>query len=225
MKNNQLVDENDKTFSVKKTNFLPAIAGLFVGTLILSNILASKMVQIGVLVFDGGTLLFPFSYILGDVLAEVYGHKTSKKIIFTGFFMLLFASINIYIVSHLPAESEWQLQKSFDDILLQMPRITAGSLAGYLIGTISNSYVLSEIKKITKERYLWVRTIGSTLVGELLDSAVFVIIAFTGVYSASILITMIFSNYIFKTTIEVLFTPITYKVIAFVKQKEEYGLI
>lgn len=216
-----VTQEGEKIASRKKKNFLPVISGLFVGILVLSNILAVKMIHLSVFVFDGGTLLFPFSYILGDILAEVYGHKTAKKIIWTGFFMLLFTSVNIYIVSILPAEQEWQLQKAFDDILLQMPRITAGSLAGYLLGATSNSYILSEIKKITKEKHLWMRTIGSTLVGELIDSAVFVAIAFTGIYRISVLITMAFSNYLFKTAIEVIFTPLTYKVIAFVKRNEQ----
>lgn len=209
--------END---SAGKMNFLPVISGLFVGILVLSNILAAKMIQISVFVFDGGTLLFPFSYILGDVLAEIYGHKTSKKIIWAGFFMLLFASANIYLVSSLPAESEWTLQTAFDSILLQMPRITAGSLFGYLLGATLNSFVLNKIKTLTKNKYLWMRTIGSTLVGELLDSVIFVAIAFAGMYGIPVLVTMAFSNYLFKTAIEIVFTPVTYKVIAFVKRRE-----
>ena len=221
MENSQLNQGALETDSIKKTNFLPVISGLFVGILVLSNILAAKMVQLGPFVFDGGTLLFPFSYIFGDVLAEVYGYKASRKVIWTGFFMLLIMSLNIWLISVLPAEAEWIFQKDFDNILLQMPRICAGSLFGYFIGEYSNSVVLSKLKVITKGKYLWLRTISSTLVGEFLDSAVFVAISFLGLYSIDILIIMAFSNYLFKTFIEVIFTPFTYKIVAFVKKHEQ----
>ncbi|MGF7109318.1 queuosine precursor transporter [Treponema pedis] len=221
MENEKLMPESIETDKIKKSNFLPVIAGLFVGVLVLSNILAVKMIQIGVFVFDGGTLLFPFSYILGDVLAEVYGHKTARKIIWAGFFMLIFTSLNIYLVSILPSEKEWLLQKEFDDILLQMPRITAGSLLGYLLGANSNSIVLSKLKVLTRGKHLWLRTIGSTVVGEFIDSIVFVAVAFLGLYGLPVLIVMAFSNYLFKTVIEVVFTPLTYKVIGFVKKREQ----
>ncbi|UTC64858.1 queuosine precursor transporter [Treponema sp. OMZ 788] len=221
MENTQLtqgVNENDP---IKKTNFLPVISGLFVGVLVLSNILAAKMVQLGPFVFDGGTLLFPFSYIFGDVLAEVYGYRASRKVIWTGFLMLLIMSLNVWLISVLPAESEWIFQKDFENILLQMPRISAGSLCGYFIGEYSNSVVLSKLKVITKGRHLWLRTISSTLVGQFLDSIVFVAVAFLGLYSIDVLIVMVLSNYIFKTFIEVIFTPFTYKIIAFVKKYEQ----
>ncbi|UTC67359.1 MULTISPECIES: queuosine precursor transporter [unclassified Treponema] len=221
MENTQLNRGVNESDPIKKTNFLPVISGLFVGILVLSNILAAKMVEIGPFVFDGGTLLFPFSYIFGDVLAEVYGYKASRKVIWTGFFMLLIMSLNIWLVSVLPAEAEWVFQKDFDNILLQMPRISAGSLCGYFVGEYSNSVVLSKLKVITKGKHLWLRTIGSTLVGQLLDSIVFVVIAFLGLYSLNVLIVMIFSNYLFKTFIEVIFTPLTYKVISFVKKHEQ----
>ena len=209
MENSQLNQGALETDSIKKTNFLPVISGLFVGILVLSNILAAKMVQLGPFVFDGGTLLFPFSYIFGDVLAEVYGYKASRKVIWTGFFMLLIMSLNIWLISVLPAEAEWIFQKDFDNILLQMPRICAGSLFGYFIGEYSNSVVLSKLKVITKGKYLWLRTISSTLVGEFLDSSVFVAVSFLGLYSIDILIIMAFSNYLFKTFIEVIFHYLT----------------
>ncbi len=221
MENTQLTEDGLETAAIKKTNFLPVISGLFVGILLLSNILASKMIQIGSFVFDGGTLLFPFSYIFGDVLSEVYGYKASRKVIWTGFIMLAIASLNIWLISILPAESEWPFQKDFDNILLQMPRITAGSLLGYFIGEYSNSVVISKLKVITKGKHLWFRTITSTLIGEFLDSVLFVAVAFAGLYGTSVLIIMAFSNYIFKTAIEVIFTPITYKIVEFVKEKEQ----
>ena len=200
---------------------LPFISSIFVGVLILSNILATKMVQLGPFVFDGGTLLFPISYIFGDVLTEVYGYKQSRKVIWTGFAMLILATLNIWIIGALPAEESWTLQSDFNNILLQMPRIAIASILGYFSGEYSNSVVLSKLKVHTKGKHLWMRTIGSTLVGELLDSVIFVAVAFAGIYDTSVLIVMAFSNYLFKTCIEAVFTPITYAVIAFTKKQEQ----
>lgn len=201
-------------------DLLPCISGLFVGVLLLSNILSSKMISLWGFSFDGGTLLFPLSYIFGDVLTEVYGYKASRRVIWTGFAMLLIMSINIYMISSLPRHEAWSMQKDFDNILLQMPRLAVASLVAYFIGEYTNSVFLSKLKVITKGKYLWMRTIGSTLVGEGLDSILFVLIAFLGVYSIDVLLNIMLSNYLFKTLIEVVFTPITYKIISFVKQKE-----
>ena len=212
--------ENEASGLTKKKNFLPVLSGLFIGVLVLSNILAVKMIQIGPFVFDGGTLLFPFSYISGDVLTEVYGYRDTRKIIWTGFIVLIFMACNIWIISVLPAEGSWNLQNDFNNILLQMPRISAGSVCGYLVGAYSNSAILSKMKLLTKGRYLWMRTIGSTVVGELVDSAIFVAIAFSGLYDSSVLIVMVFSNYLFKTMIEVVCTPFTYAVVGFFKRYE-----
>jgi uncharacterized integral membrane protein (TIGR00697 family) len=203
-----------------KKDFLPVLTGLFVGVLILSNILASKMVQLGPFVFDGGTLLFPLSYIFGDVLTEVYGYKNSRKVIWTGLAMLILMAANIWIIGALPHEPSWTLQEDYNNILMLMPRIVLASVIGYFAGEYSNSVVLSRLKVVTGGKHLWMRTIGSTLVGELLDSALFVFIAFTGLYPLSILITMAVSNYLFKSVIEVTFTPITYAVVGRVKRAE-----
>ncbi len=203
-----------------KKNFLPVITGLFVGVLILSNILASKMIQLGPFVFDGGTLLFPLSYIFGDVLTEVYGYRDSRKVIWTGFFMLILMAVNIWIIGALPHEESWTLQEDFNNILMLMPRIVLASIIGYFAGEYSNSVVLSRLKVKTKGKFLWMRTIGSTLVGEFLDSVLFVFIAFAGLYPTAVLVVMALSNYLFKTTIEVVFTPITYAVVGFVKKRE-----
>lgn len=199
---------------------LPMITGVFVGVLILSNILAAKMVRLGPFVFDGGTLLFPLSYIFGDVLTEVYGYKASRRVIWTGLAMLLVMSFNIWLIGTLPSDPSWGLQGEYDRILWVVPRIVLASILGYFAGEYSNSVVLSRLKIVTKGRFLWVRTIGSTLVGELCDTLIFVGIAFAGTYPASVLVAMILSNYLFKCSIEILFTPITYRVVAFVKRRE-----
>jgi uncharacterized integral membrane protein (TIGR00697 family) len=127
---------------------------------------------------------------------------------------------NIWLVGLLPAEASWGMQGAYDALLLQVPRIVVASILGYFVGEYSNSVVLSVMKVFTKGRYLWTRTIASTLVGELLDSVLFVAIAFAGLYPAGVLVTMIFSNYAFKTLIEVAFTPLTYRVVRFVKKAE-----
>jgi hypothetical protein len=206
--------------NVNKEKLLPMITGAFVGILILSNILAAKMVQIGPFVFDGGTLLFPLSYIFGDCLTEVYGYKASRKVIWTGFAMIILMAVNIWIIGYLPAEKSWVFQDSYNNILMMVPRIVLASLCGFFAGEFSNSFVLSKMKVLTNGKHLWMRTIGSTVVGEFVDSLLFVMIAFLGLYPTSVLIVMAISNYLFKTFIEVVFTPITYAVIRFMKKQE-----
>jgi queuosine precursor transporter len=204
-----------------KTKLLPVITGLFVGILILSNILAAKMIRLGPFVFDGGTLLFPLSYIFGDLLTEVYGYKASRKVIWTGLAMLVIMTLNIWIIGALPADPSWTLQQSYNDILAQVPRIALASSLGYFAGEWSNSVVLSRMKVLTKGRWLWTRTIGSTLVGELADTLIFVFGAFAGSYPTPVLVAMLLSNYLFKCSIEAAFTPLTYLAVGAVKRREE----
>jgi queuosine precursor transporter len=203
-----------------RARLLPVLSGLFVGVLVLSNVLAAKMVKLGPFVFDGGTLLFPLSYIFGDVLTEVYGYKASRKVIWTGLAMLGAMSLNIWLVGVLPGEPSWKLQGAYDSLLAQVPRIALASVLGYFAGEWSNSVVLSRMKVLTKGRLLWARTIGSTLVGELVDTLIFVLVAFAGSYEFPVLAAMIASNYLFKCSIEAAFTPLTYKVVGFVKRSE-----
>lgn len=207
--------------NTQEKKLLPYITGFFICTLIISNILATKMIAIGPFVFDGGTLLFPFSYIVSDILSEVYGFKQTWKITLFGFLILIFVNMNIFLISVLPPEHTWTLQNEFNAILLQIPRITVGSMCGYLVGNYSNALFLSVVKVKLAGKFLFIRTIGSTLVGELLDSLLFVFIAFFGLYDLSVLLLMAFSNYAFKTVIEIIFTPLTYKVITWVKHKEQ----
>ena len=199
---------------------LPVAAGLFTGVLILSNVLAAKMLQIGPFVFDGGTMLFPLSYIFGDVLTEVYGYRAARKVIWTGFASLLIMSLAIAAVGALPAQEEWTFQGDFDNILRQVPRISLASIIGYFVGEYSNSVVLSKMKVATKGRFFPLRAIASTLVGEFCDSAIFVGLAFYGTYSLSVLIVMAASNYLFKTAVEAVFLPITWCVVRLIKRVE-----
>ncbi|MEI8174774.1 MAG: queuosine precursor transporter [bacterium] len=204
----------------KNYKYLGAISVFFVSVLLISNVASSKIVDLKYFIFDGGTLLFPLSYIFGDILTEVYGYKKSRNVIWLGFFMTLMMSLVFIVVGKLPPASDWLNQDAYDKILGLTPRIVGASLVAYFFGEFSNSFILAKMKIWTKGKMLWARTIGSTIVGELVDSALFVFIAFFGILPNSLLITLIISNYFFKCEIEILFTPITYKVIKFLKKKE-----
>lgn len=208
---------------MKTYRYLDLITALFVVVLVVSNIASTKVVLFGPFTFDGGTLLFPLAYIFGDVLTEVYGYKRSRRVIWTGFFLLLLAALTFGLVSALPTPTDEFSQKSaeaFSTILGLVPRIVLASLVAYWVGEFANSYILARLKVATQGRFLALRTIGSTLVGQGLDTAIFLLIAFYGVWDNSLLWTVFVSNYIFKVGIEVLFTPITYAVVGFLKRAE-----
>jgi queuosine precursor transporter len=202
-------------------SYFDIIMALFVAVLLISNIASSKILVLWKFTFDGGTLLFPLSYIFGDVLTEVYGYRRSRKVIWTGFFAALIMSLVLWIVQILPAASDWPNQQAYESILGFVPRIVGASLVAYFAGEFSNSFILSRLKVFMSGKKLWVRTIGSTLVGEGIDTLLFCTIAFLGVLPSSLLIKVIVSNYIFKCGIEILFTPLTYKIVGFLKKHEQ----
>jgi hypothetical protein len=210
----------EKLAMQRNYKYLGTISVFFVSVLLISNIASTKIVDLKWFVFDGGTLLFPLSYIFGDILTEVYGYKNSRSVIWMGFFMALLMSVIFIIVGKLPPASGWNNQAAYDAILGLTPRIVCASLIAYFFGEFSNSYILAKMKILTKGKWLWTRTIGSTVVGELVDSAIFVMIAFIGILPGSLLLTLIISNYLFKTAVEILFTPLTYKIIKLLKVKE-----
>jgi len=201
-------------------SYFAYIVALFVSFLLISNIASTKILSFGIFTFDGGTLLFPLTYIFGDILTEVYGFKKAKKAIWVGFFCALLMTIIFAIVQVLPSAEGWDNQAAFELILGMTPRIVTASLVAYLAGSFANSIVLAKMKLITKGKYLWSRTIGSTIVGEGIDTALFCLIAFFGFLPIELLVTVIFSNYFFKIGVEIILTPITYKVINFLKRKE-----
>ena len=204
----------------KNYKYLGTISVLFVSVLLISNVASTKIIDLKWFTFDGGTLLFPLSYIFGDILTEVYGYRKSRNVIWLGFFMALLMSLVFIVVGVLPAAPDWGNQSAYDLILGLTPRIVFASLVAYTFGEFSNSFILAKMKIWTKGKMLWMRTIGSTLVGELVDSTIFIMIAFFGVLPNSLLLILIISNYIFKTAIEILFTPATYKVVKFLKKRE-----
>jgi uncharacterized integral membrane protein (TIGR00697 family) len=213
--------------------YLDIITALFVTVLVLSNIASSaKIVDWGFnilgvrMAFDAGTLLFPISYIFGDILTEVYGYKQSRRVIWIGFFCLALSAFVFWIVSILPGEATWQQyagQDAYDAILKGMSTggIVLASLLGYWTGEFTNSFTLAKMKIITKGRWLWMRTIGSTLVGELVDSLVFVLVAsIFSIFPWSLFITLLLTNYLFKCTVEIIMTPVTYLVVNYLKKQE-----
>jgi queuosine precursor transporter len=205
---------------MKEYRFFTLITGLFVAVLLISNVASSKLVAFGPLSFDGGTILFPISYIFGDVLTEVYGYHKSRQVIWIGFGCALLMMAVFIIVGWMPSAAGWENQDAYNKILGLTPRIVIGSLTAYFAGEFSNSFILAKMKIFTKGRWLFSRTIGSTIVGEGVDTLFFIIIAFAGVYSWDILWLLIISNYIFKVSFEVILTPVTYAVVGYLKRTE-----
>lgn len=204
----------------KAFKHLDTITVLFVTVLLVSNVVSVKLVSFGALTFDAGTILFPLSYIFGDILTEVYGYSRSRKAIWLGFASALLMSLTFIIVGGLPAASDWTNQESYQQILGYTPRLVLASLIAYFAGEFVNSFILAKLKVLTRGRRLWTRTIGSTLVGQIVDTGLFILIAFIGEYPSAVLWTLIVSNYIFKCGVEVLFTPVTYWVTGWLKQQE-----
>ena len=217
-KNNQIKAKKSEN---QTESYFAYIVALFVSFLLISNIASTKILALGIFTFDGGTLLFPLTYIFGDILTEVYGFKKAKKAIWIGFFCALLMTIIFAIVQALPSAQGWDNQIAFELILGMTPRIVAASLIAYLAGSFTNSITLAKMKLITKGKHLWSRTIGSTIIGEGIDTILFCTIAFFGILPLELLIAVIVSNYFFKVGIEIIFTPLTYKIINFLKEKEQ----
>jgi hypothetical protein len=206
---------------------------LFITVLLISNIASSaKIVDWGVsvfglrLAFDAGTILFPVSYIFGDVLTEVYGFHRSRRVIWTGFAMLALSSLVLWLVKIMPGEATWEGyagQGAFEAILGGMSTggIVLASLTAYLVGEFSNSVVLARMKVLTRGRWLWSRTIASTLVGEGVDSLIFILVAtLAGVFPWELFGSLTLTNYIFKVSVEVVMTPLTYQIVNALKRAE-----
>jgi hypothetical protein len=194
--------------------------GLFVGLLLISNVGAVKLITFGPIIIDGGAFLFPLVYIVGDVLSEVYGFKATRRAIVLGFSVSILAALVFWLVQISPAADGWENQTAFESILGFVPRIVLASVCGFLVGQILNSYVLVKIKERTKEKALWVRLIGSTVVGEFADTIVFCTIAFLGVITGTEFLLYVLIGYVYKTVLEVVLLPVSYRVMAYVKRKE-----
>jgi queuosine precursor transporter len=217
----------------KQFRYFDLIMAVFVTVLVVSNVASSaKIVDWGFsifdvrMAFDGGTLLFPVSYIFGDILTEVYGYKRSRRVIWAGFFCLALAAGVFWVVGALPGETEWQKYAGDAAYLAILGGMSSGgivlaSLAGYWSGEFTNSFVLAKMKILTNGRWLWSRTIGSTIVGELVDTVVFVMVAsLFGVFPWTLFLTLTVTNYLFKVGVEALMTPVTYLAVGALKKAE-----
>ncbi|MGA7672190.1 MAG: queuosine precursor transporter [Nitrolancea sp.] len=197
------------------------VVALFVTCLITANIVAVKLVDIDGIVVPAGTVtLFPISYIIGDVLTEVYGYRRARQVIWLGFACNVVAVMAIYLTQILPAPNFWDGQQAYERILGYVPRLLLGSFIAYLIGEFANAFILARMKVWTQGRWLWTRTIGSTIVGEGVDSLVFVSIAFAGTVSGHQLFRTMVTAWLVKTGYETLVTPLTYLVVNFLKRTE-----
>ncbi len=211
------------------------VMALFVTVLMISNLLSSaKIIDLKTslgpiaLAFDAGTLVFPISYIFGDVLTEVYGYKRSRRVIWVGFGANALLGFLIWFAGVLPGEAEWADyagQEAYDAILGGVSGLIVASLIAYFLGEFSNSYVMAKMKIWSRGRYLWTRTIGSTLVGQAVDTTVFMLIATVlGVFPPEILLSLIVTNYILKVGFEAVLTPFTYRIVNLLKatEREDY---
>jgi queuosine precursor transporter len=204
----------------KYSFLLVTLSALFCTCLIISNIIAGKLWQIGPITFTAGIMLFPIVYILGDIIPECYGLATSRRVIFLGFAMNVFAVIFFSLTLVVHAPDFWKNQDAFVAVLGFTPRLLIASFCGYLVGTNANAWVLVQVKKLTNGKWLWIRTISSTLVGETLDSILFYTIAFYGIIPTALLPQMVLTQAAFKSLYEALATPVTYLVVGYVKRYE-----
>jgi uncharacterized integral membrane protein (TIGR00697 family) len=196
------------------------LVALFVTCLLVANIIAVKLVTVFGLTVPAGIVVFPISYILGDVLTEVYGYSQARRVIWLGFACNLLAVVAIWAGQILPAAGFWNGEGAYEQILGFTPRLLGASFCAYLVGEFANSFVLAKMKLLTEGRMLWTRTIGSTIVGQGLDSLIFVTLAFVGVIPGDALLAVILTQWLFKSAYEILATPLTYAVVGFLKREE-----
>ncbi|WP_297104015.1 queuosine precursor transporter [Tessaracoccus sp.] len=219
------------SFAQRPPGVYDLVVALFCALLLISNVAAVKLIALGPeftvggfpllpLITDGGALLFPLTYVLGDVLAEVYGMRGARRAIFLGFVISALASLTFLAVGALPPAADWPNQEAFDAVLGFVPRIVAASLIGYLAGQLLNAWVLVKLKERAPDGLLWARLLGSTVVGEAADTTLFCLIAFGGIIGGGTMVNYILVGYLWKVSVEAICLPITYRVIAAVKRRE-----
>jgi uncharacterized integral membrane protein (TIGR00697 family) len=197
------------------------IMAAFVAVLLCANLIGvGKPVTVFGFTFGGGNLFFPLSYLFGDLLTEVYGYKRSRRVVWAGFGALVFASVMSWIVLAMPPADGYQGQAALEAVFGSTPRIVGASILAYFVGEFTNSFVLAKLKVLTEGKALWVRTIGSTMAGEAIDTLVFYPLAFIGLWDSDLLLKVMLGNYVVKVGWEVLATPLTYKVVAYLKRVE-----
>lgn len=205
---------------IKSLRYYDILLASFAAILLISNLSATKLVAFGPIIADGGVILFPLAYILGDILTEVYGYKYARRAIWTAFGVMLVGVIAFTLVRYLPSAAEYTNQAAYEAVLGFFPRIVLASLAAFIVGSFVNAFVLAKLKLRTKGKQLWLRLIGSTFAGELLDTVVFALVAFAGILTSADLVIFILVGWLFKTGIEIVLLPVTYRIIAFIKKGE-----
>jgi uncharacterized integral membrane protein (TIGR00697 family) len=197
----------------------------FVTLLLCANVIgASKLTTVGGITFGAGILFFPLSYVLGDVLTEVYGYARARRVVWAGFAAGGFASLMSFVIVAMPPEAGWENQAAYETVFGQVPRIVFASLAAFWVGEFANAYVMAKMKIWTKGKHLWSRTIGSTIVGQSFDSLIFYPLAFLGIWETSSVLMVMGTNFAFKVLWEVFLTPVTYKVVAVLKKAENVDI-
>ncbi|MBB1484780.1 queuosine precursor transporter [Tessaracoccus sp. MC1865] len=218
-------------FATRQRGVYDIVVALFCALLLISNVSAVKLIQFGPdvevfgfpilpIITDGGAFLFPLTYVIGDVLAEVYGMRGAKRAIFIGFSVSILASLTFLVVGAAPPAADWGNQAAFEAVLGFVPRIVLASALGYLAGQLLNAWVLVKLKQRTREGGLWARLLGSTVVGEAADTIIFCTVAFAGIITGGTLLNYILVGYVYKVVVEVVFLPVTYQVIKLVKRHE-----
>lgn len=206
----------------RQYRYYDLVMALFVTVLLCSNLIgAAKVAMFGGFPFGAGVLFFPISYIFNDVLTEVYGYARARKVVWAGFGAMIFASFMSWVVVALPPAPGWADQAAYETVFGQTPRIVFASLTAFFAGEFANSFVLAKMKVWTEGRHLWSRTIGSTVVGEAVDSAVFYPVAFLAVWPTELVLQVMATNYLIKVGWEAAITPITYRVVRFLKVAEQ----
>lgn len=206
--------------SPQHSTWFVLVVAVFITCLLTANIISVKLVSLWGLVVPAGVIIFPISYICGDVLTEVYGYRRTRSVIWLGFVCNLLAVAAIVATQWLPGAGFWDAQAAYERILGFTPRLLAASFCAYLVGEFANAYVLAKLKIVTQGRMLWARTIGSTLIGQGLDSLIFLAVAFAGTLPLGALVTAIITQWLVKVAYEVLATPFTYGAVNFLKQHE-----
>ena len=220
---------NARDLAGRQFRYFDFVMVAFVVILLLSNVIGAEkrsvinLPWIGLWPFGAGILFFPISYVFGDILTEVYGYARARRVIWTGFAAMVFASFMAFVVVSLPPAAGWNNQAAYEIAFGSTWRIVAASLAAYCVGEFVNSFVLAKLKLLTEGRHLWMRTIGSTVFGEAIDSMMFYPLAFwnSGLIPNELIPSLMLSQWIAKTAVEILFTPITYQVIGFLKRAEQ----